>query len=627
MLGICVLNGKDLTRYKIDAPFFLNVNFYAALAVFFLVVLLFWGGVSGGFLFDDYHNIVTNAYVQLKELSFATLWRASQGYSGGTRQLAMVSFALNAYWAGIDPWAYKVTGLLVHALNAVLVFCVVLRLLALSSRIGQQHRGMAALAVALVWALHPIQVSSALYVVQRMETLCTSFMLITLLLYMRARSQQVTEGRSHIGLWLGMVVTAVLALLFKESAVLLPLFCLGLEASVLHFASARKGQQRFWQITYATGSAVALLVFLFWALPHYYSAEPYPGRDFNTVERLLTQSRVLCLYVQQMLLPLPGALYFYYDDFSLSSGWLQPVSTLPAILGLLVIFGMAVYWRQRFPLFALGVFWFFAAHFITSNVIGLEMVFEHRNYFALLGLLLVCVEVVSRLPVRDGPAIKYVGVAAIVVGVAFLGAVRAATWGNVLLLATDMAQANPKSARAGMDLGVAYYELSGGDSESPFYQFAAKEFERVSRLPSASTQPMVNLIIMASGGALPDELLDIDAVWQSYLQRLQTTHLSVETRTSIWSLLEQRVQGKALDDHYLSQALTIIFSRAEQDDYRYAQVADYYLNTLLQPDLAVEYYKIAIQKAKASGNSQLVEAIHGEMLDSGKLDLIFKLAE
>ncbi|EZH81664.1 hypothetical protein AU05_09460 [Ectopseudomonas composti] len=370
----------------------------------------------------------------------------------------------------------------------------------------------------------------------------------------------------------------------------------------------------------------AFLLFIFWALPHYYSAEPYPGRDFNTSERLLTQARVLWLYVQQVLLPLPSTLYFYYDDFPISTGWLQPASTLFAVLGWLVLFGMAVCWRHRFPLFALGVFWFLAAHFITSNVIGLEMVFEHRNYFALLGILLICVEMISRLPVRDGPGIKYAGVAALVVGIAFLGAVRAATWGNVLLLATDMAQANPKSARAGMDLGVAYYEMSGGDTNSPFYQFAAREFERVSTLPSASTQPMINLIIMSASGGLPDDLLDVDVVWQRYLQRLRTLHLSVETRTSVWSLLDQRMKGKAIDDRYLPQVLEVIFARAEQDDYRHAQAADYYLNVLHQSDVAIEHYKTAIQKAKVNGNSRLVEAIHGELLERGALDLIFQLA-
>jgi tetratricopeptide (TPR) repeat protein len=595
-----------------------------ALAIFFIVLLLFWPGVSGGFLFDDHHNIVTNAFVQIKELSTASLWKASQGFSDGTRQLAMVSFALNAYWAGLDPWAYKVTGLLVHAGNAVLVFMLALRLLAFSSLINPRHQRMAALALALVWALHPIQVSSALYVVQRMETLCFTFLFIALLLYMRIRNQQITGEPVKFWLWSGLLLSFVLAALFKESAVLLPLFCLALEATVLGFAGSN-GQRRFWRISYGAGSALALLAFVFWAVPHYSSLESYGGRDFNTVERLLTQGRVLWLYIQQMLLPLPTNLYFYYDDMAVSRGWLQPLTTLPAIAGLVLLFTLAIYWRKRFTLAALGILWFFAAHFITSNVIGLEMVFEHRNYFALLGILLVVVELVSRLPVRDGPAIKYAGVAVLVLGVGFLGAVRAATWGNPILLATDMTSKNPNSARAAMDMGVAYFELSDGDSNSPFYHFAARQFERASALQGASTLPDVNLILMHGAAGFPDDLVDIDVVWQRYLQRLQALHLSVETRESVWSLLQQRLNARDIDDYRLLQAMAIIFERQEQPDYRHAMMADYLLVHLGQYEQAEAHYRLAISKARESGNQQLIERIAADLAASGYSQLASEL--
>lgn len=240
----------------------LLLRFYLSLALFIVALAAFWPGVSGGFLFDDYSNIVTNAFVQIKELNVASLWRASHGYSDDTRQLAMVSFALNAYWAGIHPWAYKVTGLLVHAVNAVLVYWLALRLLAFSPRIQSGQRPMAALALALVWALHPIQVSSALYVVQRMETLCVTFLFIALLLYLRIRDNQITGQPVKFWLWSGLLLSFVLAALFKESAVLLPLFCLALEATVLGFAGS-SGQRRFWRISYGAGSALALLAFVF----------------------------------------------------------------------------------------------------------------------------------------------------------------------------------------------------------------------------------------------------------------------------------------------------------------------------------------------------------------------------
>lgn len=588
-----------------------------ALALFTLTMFLYWPGVNGGFLFDDYHNIVTNAFVQIKELSFDSLLRASQGYSGGTRQLPMLTFALNAYWAGLDPWAYKVTGLVVHAVNAMLIGLLTLRLLAFSPAIGERQRVWAAFALALVWALHPLQVSSALYIVQRMETLCFTFLFITMLLYLQARGEQIANGRSRKRLWLGMLVCVLLALLSKENSVLLPLFLLAFELCLLHFNSASARQARLWKSLYLGGVIVAALVFFFWAVPHYYSVELHQGRDFNTPQRLLTQCRVLVMHLQQILLPLPSTIYFYYDDLPVSTGWLQPVSTLLSFILLAALLAAALLWRKRYPLAALGILLFFASHFLTSNVIALEMVFEHRNYFALFGILLVVTDLISRIPLRDGPKLKYFAVAVVATAFAFLGVLRAATWGDPLLLATDMTQKNPNSARAGMDMANLYYEMADGHTSSPFYQLAAGEFQRISQLPHASTAPMVNLILMDSTGELPEDMLDMDNIWQQYLQRLSTVHLSVTTRDSIWALLERRVNGGDIDDTYLQQALAIIFERTHADDYRHAQTADYFLFHLRDEQQAVEHYRQAITKARANGNQPLLEAVATQLAKSG----------
>ena len=51
--------------------------------------------------------------------------------------------------------------------------------------------------------------------------------------------------------------------------------------------------------------------------------------------------------------------------------------------------------RHRLPMFSLGLFWFLGAHLLTSSVLPLELVFEHRNYFALLGVLLAIAELVD----------------------------------------------------------------------------------------------------------------------------------------------------------------------------------------------------------------------------------------
>lgn len=598
-----------------------RIEIFVLLAVSASVILIFWPGTYGGFLFDDYHNIVTNTYVQINDLGSDSLWRAANAYSGGTRQLAMLSFALNAYWAGINPWAYKVTGLIIHAVNAGLVFLLV-NCIQSALLIKKGKKTLTAATIAILWAVHPLQVSSALYVVQRMETLCYGFIFVALIFYIKARHQQIESGRSKFLLWIGLTISLLASWLCKENAILFPVYCLALELTILNFGSASVRQQKMWRIVYLVGCTFAALLFIFYIFPQYYTIEPYSGRNFNTWQRLLTQCRVLVIYLQQMILPLPDNLYFYYDNLEISTGWLHPWSTLTSGMLLLIMFISAIVWRKRYKIYALGIFWFFASHFLTSNVIGLELVFEHRNYFSLLGVLLGCAEIVSHIRTRDGPGIKYFSLTLIVCVVAFLGALRAAMWGSTVLLATDMVGKNPSSARAGMDMGVAYYELSGGDSNSPFYQFAAAQFDRASLLPNASTQADVNLILMNSVAKLPEDVINIDAVWDRYLNRLSVLPLGVETTTSIWSLLSERMKGKAIDDTRLQRAVAIVIRRESQPDYRLATIAKYYLVEVKDEMRAKELYEKAIQMARTSGNNELIEAIRGDAVSYGTPYLI-----
>lgn len=599
-----------------------------AALIFCLTLLVFWPGLNGAFLLDDYNNIVTNEKVQITTLTWDSLWRAANAYLDGTRQLAMVSFALNAYWAGVSPWAYKLTGLIVHAVNAALVLVLVYQLLQFTQIAKTARRQWVAAAVALVWALHPLQVSSALYVVQRMETLCYAFMILSLIFYLHARVKQIEQGKAHWGWWSAVLLSAVLALLSKESAVLLPLFTLVLEIFVLHFAGVTQRQRRFWQCSYGVGSFVALLVFVFLVVPHYASAELASGRDFNTSERLLTQLRVLVLYLYEIVLPIPNHMTFYYDDMVKSTGWLAPISTLWSGLLLLILFITAVMVRKRYPLAALGILWFFTAHFLTSNVVALEMVFEHRNYFALLGVLLVGVEAVLRIPVRNNSSLVCFVIGILVLIIASLGWMRAATWGNPFLLAVDMAKNNPDSARANNDLGLMYMRMSKNDPESPFFHSAARQFEVASRLHNSSSVSVVNLILMdAAVRDLPDQskqepLIDIEDVWQRYLQRLQSEPMRADNSGSLWKLLDSRLNGVVLDDDNLLRALSIILEHGNNLDYHYARAADYFLLVVDDRERASELYAHAVRLALASDNEELIGDLKTYFTNNNYYELI-----
>lgn len=569
-------------------------SLWFAMAIAIITAFVYWPGLSGPFLFDDFPAVVDNAGVHPANLSMVSLWKAAWSFDpgGAGRPLAMASFALNYGLDGLEPWGFKLGGLLVHLCNTVFVYFLCVRLLQLA-KIGGGHQRQVAFAVTLLWAIHPLQISTVLYVVQRMETLSLTFVLAALLAYLSGRQRQV-EGRRGWPWILVCVPLVMLGLASKETALLFPVYALAIELTIFNFSAGTVRTQRALRLLYVAGCVVALLLFVAIVVPHYAVADAYVIRSFDAGERVLTQLRVLPMYLGQVLWPVPGAMTFYYDDYAHSTSLLSPITTLVGGVFLVLLLVAALFLRKRAPLFSLGVLWFLGAHAITSNVIALELVFEHRNYFALLGVLLALADLVFRIPVRDGPGVKYVAVIALLIGVGLLGLLRAATWGDRLLLASEFVSLNQRSARAAHELGVLYYEMSDGSQDSPFYSFAKSEFEREAKLPSASILAEQALILMDAGHGLP-----VDArLWEGLRMRLKTQPITPQTTAALFALLENRNKGVVLDDDQLGEAFMTLFERTSLPPFSYVDVAEHALRYRHRPDLAGHLINEAIRRGK-----------------------------
>ncbi len=224
-----------------------------------ITALAYWPGLSGDFLFDDFPNIVTNSAIHAETINLDTLQRAAKAFQPGTligRPLATISFAIDYSLGGKNPWGYKLVSLLVHLTNVLLIFTLARRLLALP-RTGAPWSTAAAFTIAVFWAIHPLQVSSVLYIVQRMETLALTFVLLALLAYLRGRLQQ----RDGMRGWPWLVASGVLAsigLLSKETAVLFPVYTLALELTVLRFEAKSLRATYTLQWIYGIGVILAL---------------------------------------------------------------------------------------------------------------------------------------------------------------------------------------------------------------------------------------------------------------------------------------------------------------------------------------------------------------------------------
>jgi hypothetical protein len=253
-------------------------------------------------------------------------------------------------------------------------------------------------------------------------------------------------------------------------------------------------------------------------------------------ERLLSECRIVVDYIAWTLLPTPPNLSFYHDDFVVSTGWLQPWTTLASALVLAALALFAWLLRKRKPLVALGIAFFFACHVLTATIIPLELIYEHRNYFSSLGLALVLATLLCGDDATDVQSPKRrAGAFGLAILCAYYLAITAFTatrWANPLTLAQELAIRAPDSPRAQYELGRAYVIASGYATASPFVQPAYDALEKAAALPRSSTLAEQALIFFAAKLHQPIK----DAWWVSMQAKLRTGPVSIEDESAIMSL-------------------------------------------------------------------------------------------
>lgn len=588
-----------------------------------LAMLAYWPGLRGSFIFDDFSAIVQNDRVHAEHLDAESLSRAARSFEAGgsweARPLPMASFGINYALGGLNPWGYKFGGLLVHLGNALLVFLLLKSLLSLPKLRLERWAVPASGTLAVLWAIHPLQVSTVLYVVQRMETMSLGFVLLALLAYTHGRKRQLAGADTRAWPWLLACLPLIaLGLACKETALLFFGYAFVLEFTLLDFAARNPHTQRNWRIAWAGAVAMTVLLFAFVVVPHYWSTASIE-RSFDSEQRLLTQLRVLPMYLGQILLPLPGHMPFYYDQIQPSQGWFAPATTFYGGLLLLALLATAIALRRRAPLVSLGLLWFFTAHALSSNMVLLELAVEHRNYFAILGVLLAAFGLLRLLHFRPRPQLAGVAAALLIATLGFLTFLRASVWGNPLLLATDLVQINPQSPRASADLGALYLEAAHNDPASAFNDRAIREFERGAKIPGSSILNDQGLILAATHAGRPVD----DAWWQRLIHKLQTQPIVPETTNVLFTLLGNRFKGVPLDDRFLTEAFLAFFDRVVAPPNSYAQFAAYLLDKANNPVLARQMFLQAIEQCgpypayarqivanlRAEGHADIAEAV------------------
>ena len=517
--------------------------FLGVAATLVLCCAAYWPGLHGGFFFDDEPNLLQVEGLRLQALTVASLREAlASGIAGPSgRPVAQLGFALSHYFSGgFDPFAFKAANLAVHALAGLLVFSLGLRLLRAGAPQSARGRVQAAAAVmAAAWLLHPLQVTTVLYAVQRMNGLSALFLFAALLLHVSGREAGGRGGALRLALDWGLAWP--LSFLSKETGALFPLFALAWELILRRRAAG--GLDRCARLlavlaglTFAAGTLYTLLPAGRWLWAG------YEFRPFTLPERLLTEGRVIWRYLGLALLPRLEAFGLHHDDVALSTGLIAPWTTAAAWAALAGLAALAWRLRARAPLAAFGIAWFLIGHLLESTVLPLELMHEHRNYVPLFGILLAFASFLPQALSSPGPrrtlALALAGAALAWCG--FVTALRAHQFGDELRRSQFEVQHHPESARAHYEAGRAIASLAqSADPETPQYFFARTHFEEAGRLDPGFKLGWLGLIhLSCRAGKAPE------AAWREALgRRLRETPFGPGDQSLMFGLKEMAVAG------------------------------------------------------------------------------------
>jgi tetratricopeptide (TPR) repeat protein len=329
--------------------------------------------------FDDLSSIEENPSIRQLWPPWAALSPpGGWGFTVSGRPILNYSLAINYAISGERVWSYHGFNLGVHILAALTLFGLVRRTFqrpVLAAQFGEKAWPLA-LAIAVLWALHPLQTEAVTYIIQRAESLMGLFFLLTLYGFVRSLDS------ARPGLWWGVSIGAcLLGVGTKEIAALAPVLVFLYDRTFVSGSFRAAWQRHRWQHVTLAATWVPLLGFLL-------STGGDRGGTFHFADKAmwvghaLTQFEAVTRYFWLTVWPHPQV--FDYGE-------IPPPSLGRALLWALPVLGLAgatlvALWRWPVAGF-LGAWVFLILAPTSALPATLQIIVEHRMYLPLAAII------------------------------------------------------------------------------------------------------------------------------------------------------------------------------------------------------------------------------------------------
>jgi tetratricopeptide (TPR) repeat protein len=475
-------------------------------------VITYWFGLSGPLLLDDFNNLQT-----LGDQGGVSSWEGAKKFIFGNgsgplgRSVSMATFLLNdSNWPVYSVASFKLTNLAFHLCVGLAILLVIRRLFVQEFKFERRSAELLSLLVFAFWLMHPIHISTVLYVIQRMTILSAFFSLLAFLFYLQFRVSFI--NRSIPSTFCNAFLFGVfflLAVFSKENALLLIPFIYICEFFIFKSLLPTNIKKKAVLLAYTlllTSPIWLYFTYDFWGLG-------YAERSFDLHERLTLQVAIIGDYVGKIILPTVGRMNLFNERFSPSAISMYNSSFLIGLLScicFLVVFGISVLKKNRLVIF--GLMWFICFHLLESTIIPLELYFEHRNYLPSVGLIIGFIGITySALNRNFSKGLVYFFYVCMFVYLCFTTLILSKTWGSADTLYIKLSGDEPSSVRAKVTY-AAYLEAR----ELP--EFALAEIEEAIELSPELLSLRLNEVRLICKYTLKETISDeIKEIEQAYL--------------------------------------------------------------------------------------------------------------
>jgi Tfp pilus assembly protein PilF len=440
-------------------------------AILFCGLLAYSNTFNVPFQYDDKTFILKNPIV--KNLSFFSDPATAKGlpfYDGFKgRYIGYLTFAINYALDGFDVRGFHIFNIIVHLMNAILVYLFVIITFESPFLIQSSLKSYStkiAFFSALLFVSHPIQTEAVTYIFQRLASLVTFFYLAAIVSYAYSRVSE-RAGPRHF-FYLLSIISAVFAMKTKENAFTLPFVIILYE--FLFFRGEVK-PRLFRLVPILLTSLIIPLSMLDLGKPFGQIAGQIasfaPG--FKQIPRwdyFFTQLRVIVTYIRLLFLPIGQNIVY---DYPLYGSFLIP-QVFVSIIFLCLIFCLGIYlvYRSKLKspelrLIGFGILWFFISISVESSIIPIPMLIdEYRVYLPSVGAFIVLSVTFFYIAHRFKNRFQVVGKAAIIVPalivIALIGTTyaRNTVWRDGIHLWEDAARKSPMKTTVYYNLAKAY---------------------------------------------------------------------------------------------------------------------------------------------------------------------------